>query len=532
MKLGQNPWMIICLVAAIMTLSLLSVSVAQDQNLPEGKDKGVWVLIDTKPDVEAEKDWDNGAYYNNHVSLSGSTIEGGYSWKDGDDPDDCKGTVKGRVSWTELPGVLEPGVKQETTITAEASGKQSCSARHPGACAHLEINEVSLEPHPCVSFSSGDKKQDAEIAKVSWEAPWGKIGDTLTLTVNNRVSGSLPAYIHYIYSYQAKAPAVPPKPSETVPQHWGSIEIEEPIEKPSESVKKEDCPPCNKSNSLGHFSNIARRVEVFPDCDPDALKPASPRTELCDGDHVVTGEDSSAVIAFRDLSTLLIKAESEVVVRGPPKEPSMIEIMNGRFWVNINKVIRGEPIEVKSVLVRTGIEGTTFVFEASESESRVKVLDGKVSLTSTVTGKKAIAIAGEMVIATINGLSLAQPFDVEAENASWNKLIPEGEAIGSSPDNKDIYGPTGHTIDTFSIGLENNIDRPGMDYRNFDLPSANPSLCQNDCRDDPNCRAFTYVRPGYQGNNARCWLKDEIPAAVPSQCCISGKKVEQVPVTA
>ncbi|MDD4162744.1 MAG: PAN domain-containing protein [Methanothrix sp.] len=76
-----------------------------------------------------------------------------------------------------------------------------------------------------------------------------------------------------------------------------------------------------------------------------------------------------------------------------------------------------------------------------------------------------------------------------------------------------------------SGGIENNIDRPGMDYQNFDLSSANPSLCENACNADPNCKSFTYVKPGYQGANARCWLKNGVPNAVPAECCMSGKKV-------
>jgi hypothetical protein len=75
-----------------------------------------------------------------------------------------------------------------------------------------------------------------------------------------------------------------------------------------------------------------------------------------------------------------------------------------------------------------------------------------------------------------------------------------------------------------SFALETNTDRPGMDYSNFDLASANPSLCEQACNADPNCRAFTYVKPGVQGDNARCWLKNSIPAATPSDCCVSGVK--------
>lgn len=71
-------------------------------------------------------------------------------------------------------------------------------------------------------------------------------------------------------------------------------------------------------------------------------------------------------------------------------------------------------------------------------------------------------------------------------------------------------------------GLEYGIDRPGMDYRSFDLATAAPQLCQSACASESQCRAFTYVQPGVQGPSARCWLKSDVPAQVANNCCISG----------
>ena len=71
---------------------------------------------------------------------------------------------------------------------------------------------------------------------------------------------------------------------------------------------------------------------------------------------------------------------------------------------------------------------------------------------------------------------------------------------------------------------QDNVDLPGMDYKNFDLNVPDPRLCQNACLDDPKCKAFTYVKPGFQGPNARCWLKDGVPQTKPNSCCISGIK--------
>jgi hypothetical protein len=72
--------------------------------------------------------------------------------------------------------------------------------------------------------------------------------------------------------------------------------------------------------------------------------------------------------------------------------------------------------------------------------------------------------------------------------------------------------------------MENNTDRPGSDYRDFDLATPDPNLCFLACNSESQCKAFTYVRPGYQGSNAHCWLKNNIPNPVAADCCISGVK--------
>lgn len=72
------------------------------------------------------------------------------------------------------------------------------------------------------------------------------------------------------------------------------------------------------------------------------------------------------------------------------------------------------------------------------------------------------------------------------------------------------------------MGFERGIDRPGSDYRDFDLHADEPALCLTACREDPDCRAFSYVRAGVQAEPARCWLKNAVPPAQPDACCASG----------
>ncbi len=72
--------------------------------------------------------------------------------------------------------------------------------------------------------------------------------------------------------------------------------------------------------------------------------------------------------------------------------------------------------------------------------------------------------------------------------------------------------------------LEYGINRPGGDYRDFSMPRPVPTACQAACRDDPRCRAFTYVNPGVQGRDAHCWLKEVVPKPVQDKNCVSGLK--------
>jgi hypothetical protein len=75
-----------------------------------------------------------------------------------------------------------------------------------------------------------------------------------------------------------------------------------------------------------------------------------------------------------------------------------------------------------------------------------------------------------------------------------------------------------------SLALQYDTDRPGHDYRNFDLPEPRPELCRDACQRDGRCRAFTYISPGIQGSKPRCWLKEAATRPQPAKGLVSGVK--------
>ena len=61
------------------------------------------------------------------------------------------------------------------------------------------------------------------------------------------------------------------------------------------------------------------------------------------------------------------------------------------------------------------------------------------------------------------------------------------------------------------------------DYRTLDVPAeSNGEACRLACEGDNQCRAWTYLRPGYVDSGARCYLKNRLTPPRHRPCCISG----------
>ncbi len=76
--------------------------------------------------------------------------------------------------------------------------------------------------------------------------------------------------------------------------------------------------------------------------------------------------------------------------------------------------------------------------------------------------------------------------------------------------------------DQVSGSLESGYNRPGGDYDVIELDSAEPTMCFNACANAEQCLAWTYVKPGVEGDLARCHLKSAVPDDSPDPCCTSG----------
>jgi hypothetical protein len=175
-------------------------------------------------------------------------------------------------------------------------------------------------------------------------------------------------------------------------------------------------------------------VEVFPDSDPDARRFAKFETVLNVCDHVVTGEDSLAVVAFTDMSSYRMEAEAEIVVAPPRTGPGPLAVLVGRILANAKRVVEGKDIEVDTVDVTIGVRGTTFVVDVADTGTVVSSIEGEVEVTSSWTGESTEVSGGETVTVA-DGVPLApEPFDAQAELAAWEATFGPIDLGGGDTD--------------------------------------------------------------------------------------------------
>ena len=137
--------------------------------------------------------------------------------------------------------------------------------------------------------------------------------------------------------------------------------------------------------------------------------------------HIKTGEDSSAVISFSDMTTFEMKAESEIVIDTPPEKDSKWSLLVGNVWVNVKQMMKDGTMKTHMSQAVAGIKGTTFVLSETGSESSIKVIEGVVNFQSLATGDAMDIASGEAVTATSNGLSEKTLFNTSVEEKNWQK---------------------------------------------------------------------------------------------------------------
>jgi len=192
-------------------------------------------------------------------------------------------------------------------------------------------------------------------------------------------------------------------------------------QEPEEVAKQPD--------SGARFSSMTGQVEWRADDDPNGWKLCKLGTKLPVNAHIRTQEDSSAILSFSDISTFIMKAETEIVLESPPERDGKIKLAAGKIWMNIKKIVKDGSMEVDTNQAVCGIKGTTLALEELNGVSTLKVIEGKVLFTPKAGGGETMVEGGSLITATAQGIGTLEKFDAEKESKDWETLRAGGESV-------------------------------------------------------------------------------------------------------
>jgi hypothetical protein len=204
------------------------------------------------------------------------------------------------------------------------------------------------------------------------------------------------------------------------------------------SVIENECEKRGLVDSGVKFSGLNGQIEVAPGKNLMAWSLAKMNTVLCVGDHVKTDEDSTAVLSFSDMSTFVMKPETELIIDAPPGKDNKIKLERGGIWANIKKIAEGGSMSIEMNQAVAGIKGTTLVCEQfPDGNSSLKVIEGEVLLTSKLTRESVSVGAGKKLVASLNDMGPIADFDVSSESSYWLGLT---DGLSEEGDASDAWG--------------------------------------------------------------------------------------------
>ena len=180
------------------------------------------------------------------------------------------------------------------------------------------------------------------------------------------------------------------------------------------------------------FSNLSGEVLVRPDMDILGWEFAQLDMILKVMDHVQTKHDSTAIMTLSDLTTFVMKPESEIVLNTESEKENKIELLAGKVWVNVKKMIKDGSMDVEMSQAVAGIKGTNITCSSTKDglENRIKVLRGQARVTILETREEIALEMGEELVVKKGVKPEKNKINIEETQKEWDDATSKlGESI-------------------------------------------------------------------------------------------------------
>ncbi len=172
-------------------------------------------------------------------------------------------------------------------------------------------------------------------------------------------------------------------------------------------------------DSGARFSDLSGEVQVRAGDDEEGWNFAKLDMRLNVDDHVKTGDRSSAILSFADMTTFVMKPESEIILSSPAAKDSVVRLLAGNLWVNVKKMVKDGSMDIEMGQAVAGIKGTNITCQTNENEDRIKVLRGLAEVLIRETQERIQVNEGEELVVKKGGQTQKAEIDIETEKEKW-----------------------------------------------------------------------------------------------------------------
>ena len=295
-----------------------------------------------------------------------------------------------------------------------------------GGVSSFDYNfEVTVQASGAAPLLSENGTISKDGGARSFSTTWDQARNPGAIHVRVQITGGNPDFFTYFVDgiVQASVPAAAaPVPVPAAAQPSGTASA------------VEGCPGNTGVTASGknpaRFSGMNGQVKVLRG---GVWRIAHLDMVLCHEDHIQTDEDATCILSFADMTTFVVKPDSEVIVVEPPAKDSVWRLVAGNIWANVKKMMKDGSMEIDLNQAVASIKGTTFSLSTSALSSTVHVFEGTVAFRSKATGQTVMVNADESVSADTSGLRPLGRFDDAREAADWEAVRAKAGSAAAAP---------------------------------------------------------------------------------------------------
>jgi len=186
------------------------------------------------------------------------------------------------------------------------------------------------------------------------------------------------------------------------------------------------------------FNFIGGLVEISSQSDNGIWRPTVKQQTIYVGDRIRTCADASAILQQQDMHTIVLKADTEIVIETPPARESRITLVTGHIWFNAKKMFLDGSLKIEMGDAVVEVKGTNITCSregsGNDEAAGITAFRGQADLFIPGTGEHFIVEEGQQ-ISIRGGQATRNEIDIQQQQSQWQNQVSQ---LGASSGLEDI----------------------------------------------------------------------------------------------